>query len=260
MQLVWDELEDRVYETGIDRGVLYVDGLDGVAWNGIINITETPSGGEARPLYIDGVKYLNLSAGEEFEANITAFYSPKEFDLCDGSIAIQPGVFANHQMRRPFCFSFRTKVGNAGAGQDAGYKIHIVYNAMALPTIRSYRSFAEASEAINLSWRIVTRSIPFPNLSPTAHITLDSTKLSPEAVAALEAVLYGSELEDPRVPMPEEILDLASLTSEFLVVDNGDGTYSMEGSTDHLVDHGDGTFTIVEDALDNEDGTFTLTT
>lgn len=259
MQLVWDELGERTFETGLDRGVLYVDGLDGVAWNGLTNVTESPSGGVARPFYIDGVKYLNLADGEEFEGSITAFYSPEEFDLCDGTIALAPGLFANQQMRRPFCFSFRTKAGNDIDGVDHGYKIHIVYNAMATPNSRTYQSISDDSSVNNLSWNLTTRSIPFPGLLPTAHVTIDSRKVDPAGLARLEAVLYGSELEDARVPMPAELLTLVTPVPDLVVTDVGDEHWSISGADDVVIDNGDGTFTIThENVIDHGDGSYTI--
>lgn len=259
MKLAWGEIDDQTYEAGLDRGVLYVDGLDGVAWNGLINVTESPSGGEARPLYIDGIKYLNLASGEEFAGNITAFYSPEEFDLCDGSLALKPGVLANQQVRRPFCFSFRTRIGNASAGQDFGYKIHIVYNALATPSIRKYSSLSDSIDLLNLNWQITTRSIPVPYHGPTAHVTIDSTKISPGSLLVLEEILYGSTLQDARVPFPDEIIAIVVNDVPFIVTDFGDGTYSVQGSSYDLIE-ADDVFTIVNHGIDNHDGTFTLGT
>ncbi len=227
--LSWNNIGERESELGIDRCVLYVDGLDGVAWNGITSVVESPSGGEARPYYIDGVKYLNLSASEEFAGFISAFYSPAEFDLCDGSIALTNGVFARQQVRRPFCFSFRTKVANDVDGLDHGYKIHIVYNAMATPAARQYASLAEETEVSVLTWNITTRPIPFPGLQPTAHITIDSRTSPTYALRAIEKILYGSELEDARVPMPDEIYTIFTTPPPFVVTSLSGSTFSLDG-------------------------------
>jgi len=257
MGLSWNDIGTRYAETGIDRGVLYVDGLDGVAWNGITSVVESSSGGEARPFYIDGIKYLNLASMEEFAGSIDALYSPEEFDLCDGTLALTRGVYAHQQVRRPFCFSFRSRIANDVDGLDHGYKIHIIYNAMATPATRSYRSLADSSDVNSLSWSITTKPIAFPGLQPTSHVTIDTRKTSSYVLSRLEKVLYGSELEDARVPLPEELLAIFSDVPELTVTDNGDGTALIDG--EGVIDNGDGTFTITSDTVvDNGDGTFTV--
>lgn len=256
MELAWGNLGERMFETGIDRGVLFVDGLDGVAWNGLINVTSSPSGGSAKPYYIDGVKYLNLSETEEFAGSISALYSPEEFDLCDGAIANWRGVAAHQQVRRPFCFSFRTRIGNDILGVDLGYKIHIIYNAMALPTTRSYSSAGDDTDVVSLTWRFTTRSVAFPKLSPTAHITIDSTKADPNGLAQLEAALYGTATRDPYVPYPIEIL---GMFTPLAITDNGDGTFTVTGDIPILVSNGDGTFQLSADSVTTDGTTYSAT-
>ncbi len=235
MRLNWNQLGERFYENGLDRAVLYVDGKDGVAWNGITALTETPSGGEARPYYIDGVKFINLATFEEFGLGLNALYSPVEFDVCDGAINVGSGVLAQQQIRKAFGFSFRTKIGNDLESTDDGYKIHIVYNALASPTQRNYKTEGEDTELSELSWAISTRSIPFSGLRPTAHITVDASKVKSWIIGALEDILYGTATSPARIPLPTEVLNIFEVTEpKFIVTNNGNGTYDLTGPDDAI--------------------------
>jgi hypothetical protein len=206
-RLVWNARGERFYETGVDRGVLYVDGV-GVPWNGLVSVSETPSGGEPKPYYIDGFKYLNLSSAEEYEASLTAFSSPPEFAPCDGVSSVHNGLFATQQPRKSFDLSYRTKIGNDIDGQDHGYKIHLVYNALAAPTSKNNATQSENVEPIEMSWDISTVA---PNLSgrkPTAHFIIDSRYTHEGLLFAVENILYGDETDASRLPSAQELVDI----------------------------------------------------
>lgn len=202
-RLTWGATGSRFYETGVDHGVLYVDDV-GVAWSGLISVSESPSGGSAKPYYMDAIKYLNRSSAEEFEATLTAFYSPPEFDACDGASTLQPGFSAAQQRRKSFGLSYRTRIGNDLDESDHGYKIHLVYNALAAPASRDF----VVNDAAPFNWRLTTSPVPVPGASPSAHFTLDSTEVPSDILASLEEILYGNDDQDARLPMPDEILGI----------------------------------------------------
>lgn len=214
-KLVWDVIGEHYYETGTDHGVLFVKkpagqtGYEaGVAWNGLTAVTESPSGADVSDQYADNIKYLSLRAAETFGGTIEAFTYPDEFAVCDGSYAITPGVVIGQQSRRPFAFSFRTKVGNDTAGDEFGYKLHIVYNATASPAERSYATINDSPEPITLSWEFDTTPVAFKNdtYKPTALITIDSTKADKTKLDQLEALLYGTENAESSLPTPDEVI------------------------------------------------------
>jgi len=211
-KLVWDQTGERFFETGVKNGVLYVQSEGtypkGVAWNGLTAVTESPSGAEATALYADDIKYLNLISNEEFGGTIEAYMSPEEFDACDGSASLVPGVSIGQQKRSAFGFSYRTALGNDEDGVDKGYKLHLVYGATASPSERAYSSINDSPEAMTLSWEFTTTPVAVSGFKPTSLITIDSTKVDAEKLAALEAVLYGSESEEARLPLPDEIATL----------------------------------------------------
>lgn len=211
-KLVWDQTGERYYETGVDHGVLYpqVSGAypKGVVWNGLTAVTESPSGAEANPLYADNIKYLNLMSAEEFGATIEAYTYPDEFAQCDGSAEITTGVMIGQQARKPFGLSYRTVLGNDSEGSDYGYKLHIIYGALAAPSEKAYATVNDSPEAITFSWEVTTTPVNVAGHKPTASITIDSTKVEAEKLAALEAVLYGSESQEARLPLPNEIVTL----------------------------------------------------
>lgn len=213
-KIVWDKTGERLYETGVDRGVLYVQSNGtypkGVAWNGLTAVTESPSGAEATPLYADNIKYLNLMSAEEFGCTIEAYTYPEEFAECDGSAELAVGVNIGQQARKPFGLSYRTKIGNDAAGNEFGYKLHLIYGGLAAPSEKAYASINDSPEAITFSWEVSTTPVSVDGHSPTASITIDSTKVEPTKLAALEEILYGKDGEgasgtEPRLPLPSEI-------------------------------------------------------
>lgn len=212
-KLIWDKVGERRFETGVDRGVLYPMGTDGtysngVAWNGLTGVTESPSGAEPEPLYADNIKYLNMMSAEEFGASVEAYTYPDEFAECDGSAALVEGVMIGQQDRKTFGLSYRTLLGNDVKGNTYGYKLHLIYGCLAAPSEKGYTSVNESPEAMTLSWEISTTPVNVTGHKPTACVTIDSTKVDAEKLAALEAILYGSETEEPKLPLPDEIAQL----------------------------------------------------
>lgn len=207
--LTWDDTGDRLYETGVDRGVLYVMSGGsygtGVAWNGLTGVTESPSGAEATALYADNIKYLSLYSTEEFGATIEAYTYPDEFGVCDGSAELAKGVTVGQQTRSTFGLCYRTLVGNDTEGQGHGYKIHLIYGAMASPSEKAYATVNDSPEAITFSWEITTTPVNVAGMSPTASIVIDSTTADADKLAALEKKLYGDEMGEPTLPLPDEI-------------------------------------------------------
>lgn len=208
--LTWDGTGERLYETGVDRGVLYIptNGIydTGYAWNGLTAVTESPSGAEATPLYADNIKYLNLVSAEQFGATIEAYTYPDAFALVDGTARPSAGVSVGQQARKTFGFSFRTRLGNDVSGTDFGYKLHLVYGALAAPAEKAFASINESPEAITFSWEVTTTPVPVTGLKPTAIITIDSTKVSAANLQALEDALYGTAGTNARLPLPDEVL------------------------------------------------------
>lgn len=213
-KLEWDKTGEKFYETGVDRGVLYPFSVEnpsdpypkGAAWNGLINFSESPSGAEATPLYADNIKYLNLISAEEYGFSLEAYSSPKEFDKCDGTAEIAPGVSIGQQDRQLFGFSCRTVVGNDVANNAYGYKIHLVYGATAAPSEKSFGTINDSPEAITLSWECTTTPVNIPGFKPTACIVIDSTKVDATKLASFEDILYGTGETDARLPLPEEVM------------------------------------------------------
>ena len=214
-KLVWDQTGDRLYETGVKNGVLYIptSGVysKGVAWNGLTAVTESPSGAEATALYADDTKYLSLMSAEEFGATIEAYTYPDEFAACDGSAELADGVMIGQQKRSTFGLCYKTTIGNDTEGNDHGYKLHIIYGAQAKPSERAYASINDSPEAITFSWEITTTPVNVTGAKPTASLVIDSTKADPSKLAALEDILYGKDGEpgnEPRLPLPDEIKTL----------------------------------------------------
>lgn len=205
-RLTWTAAGVRYYEVGVDRGVLYVGTNAGVAWPGLISVQENPSGGEPRPYYQDGRKYLNLAKAEEFEATIEAFTAPAEFGPCDGMRSIQNGLFATQQRRVPFNLSYRTGVGNDTEGQDHAYKIHLVYNALAAPAGHNHTTLSDSSEPEALSWDITTIPEDLSGRKPTAHFVVDSRYADAQMLSDLEDILYGSTLGSASFPTVAELV------------------------------------------------------
>ena len=216
-KLVWDQTGERLYETGVKQGVLYPIGENGtyplgVAWNGLTAVTESPSGAEATALYADDIKYLNLYSAEEFGATVEAYTYPDEFALCDGSAELATGVMIGQQTRKAFGLSYKTTLGNDVDGNDHGYKLHIIYGAMASPSEKSYASINDSPEAITFSWELTTTPVSVEGFKPTATVVIDSTKVDATKLAALEAILYGSDDTEPRLPLPDEIVTVMGET------------------------------------------------
>jgi len=221
-QLTWDQSGQKRYETGCDRGVLYLPDEsgnygDGVAWNGLTTVTESPSGAEANKQYADNGVYLNLISAEEFGGTIVAFTYPLEFGACDGTAEPEAGVSLGQQPRRVFGFSYRTKIGDDLAGQDAGYKLHLVYSALAAPSEKAYATVNDSPEAIGFSWEFSTTPVNVGTIGgtdyrPTSIVTVDSTRVDADALAALEEQLYGTSGSDPVLPSPADVVALFSGT------------------------------------------------
>ena len=214
-KLVWDKTGDRLYETGVKNGVLYIPTAGvyskGVAWNGLTAVTESPSGAEATALYANDTKYLSLMSTEEFGATIEAYTYPDEFAACDGSAELADGVMIGQQKRSTFGLCYKTTIGNDTEGNDHGYKLHIIYGAMAAPSEKAYASINDSPEAITFSWEITTTPVNVTGAKPTASLVIDSTKADPSKLAALEDILYGKDGEpasEPRLPLPDEIKSL----------------------------------------------------
>lgn len=210
--LTWDVQGERYYETGVSKGVLYPfkEGKysKGVAWNGLTAVNESPSGAEPTPLYADNIKYLNLLSNEEFAATVEAYTYPDEFAECDGSAKLAVGISVGQQKRIPFGLSYVTKLGNDTDGQDHGYKIHLIYGALAKPSQKNYATINDSPEAITFSWELSTTPVAVPNMKPTACITIDSTKVTPENLKKIEDKLYGTETEEATLPTPAELAAL----------------------------------------------------
>lgn len=207
----WHETGERIYETGIDRGVFWKQQPDGnfaagVPWNGLISVSQSPEGAEDEDLWADNIKYLTLRSAEDLNFSISAYSSPEEFDECDGSVEIAPGVFVGQQNRTPFAFSYRSIVGNDTAQDKYGYKIHIYYGCSASPSEREYATVNDTPEAMELSWDCSTIPVPVPGYKDTASIVIDSTKVDAEKLAAFEDIIYGSESEDSTLLSPAEII------------------------------------------------------
>lgn len=222
-QLLWDQVGERLYEAGVDHGVLYLPSNlgvydDGYAWNGLVTVTESPSGAEANPQYADNIVYVNLTSAETFGGTIEAFTYPNEFAQCDGSAVIEGGIALGQQGRRSFGLSYRTKVGNDIAGTNHGYKLHLVYGATAAPSERAYGTINDSPEPITFSWEFSTVPVPVGTIdgtayAPTAMLTVDSTKVDADALAELEALLYGTVGTDPSLPTPAEVVALFAGTT-----------------------------------------------
>lgn len=218
-RLIWDAVGQKTYETGVDHGVLYVqrDGKypKGVAWNGLTSVQQSPSGAEDTALYADNIKYLNMKSAEELGLTIGCYTYPDEWMECDGTAELVPGVMLGQQGRRNFGLCYRTKIGNDTEGDEFGYKLHLIYNCSASPSDKSYNTVNDSPDAIEFSYEVTTTPIPVDGYRPIASVEIDSTKVSKEALAALEEKLYGKAGEgdenDPYLPLPEELMEIFSV-------------------------------------------------
>lgn len=215
MKIQFDETGKKIYEAGVDRGVLYLQSAlgkyeGGVPWNGLTQVTESPSGAEATPLYAGNTKYVNLYSTEEFGATIEAFTYPDEFEACDGSAEIAVGVTAGQQDRSTFGLCYRTKLGNDTMNEAYGYKLHLIYGAKAAPSEKAYQTVNDSPEAITFSWELTTTPVQVTDLKPTATIVINSTKITAANLKKIEDILYGSTDAEPRMPLPDEIATLCA--------------------------------------------------
>lgn len=245
-RLLWTTPGTRFFETGVDRGVLYIGDAEGVPWIGLISVEENSSGGDAKPFYIDGIKYLNLSADEEFEASINAYTYPVEFSACDGTEQARPGLFFGQQKRKNFSFSYRTKIGNDTAGVNYAYKIHLVYDALATPSSRSLTTIGENAEASDFTWSLTTKSRVAAGFKRTAHVVIDSRYTPDYTLSAVEEILYGTDDAVARIPTAEELIDIFDTPLNFNVVDIGGGKFTVSGPSttvysigldEYVIDH-----------------------
>lgn len=230
-RIIWDQVGERTYEIGVKNGVLYIPSggvyAKGVAWNGLTAVSEKPSGAEASPQYADDIKYLNLVSSEQFGATIEAFTYPDEFAACDGSVEIKPGVKIGQQARKTFGLSYRTVIGNDVDGTDYGYKLHLVYGALAAPSEKGYKTVNDQPEAISFSWEITTTPVSVKGFKPSASVVIDSTIVTPAKMEQLENILYGTDSVEPRLPLPDEIaaiLDEPTPSALTVTVDPADET------------------------------------
>lgn len=209
-KLTWDNTGERLFETGVKNGVLYpiqADGkyTKGVAWNGLISVTESPSGAEATALYADDIKYVNLLSNEEFGATIEAYTYPDEFAECDGSGTLAEGVTVGQQKRKVFGLCYKTTIGNDVDGNDHGYKLHLVYGCLAAPSEKAYSTINDNPDAITFSWEVTTTPVNVTGFKPTSQITIDSTKVDQAKLTKIEDLLYGTAEKEPSLPLPDEL-------------------------------------------------------
>ena len=212
-RLIWDEVGQRFFETGVKNGVLYVQEDDGsykngVVWNGLTAVTESPSGAEETPLYADDVKYLTLRSAEEFGATVEAYTYPEEFEQCDGSATIANGVTIGQQARRAFGLCYRTSVGNDIQGQNFSYKLHLIYGCTVAPSEKSYSTINDNPEAITFSWELSTVPVPVDGFSPTASLVIDASKVEKGKMQELEDALFGDESSEAKLLLPNEIMEM----------------------------------------------------
>lgn len=230
-RLQWDAPGERLFEVGVDRGVLYVDGY-GVPWNGLISVQEKSSGGDFKPHFQDGVMYAVSISPENFEATIEAFTSPPEFDACDGSLEFAPGLYATAQQHKTFGLCYRTIEGNDIDGIDRGYKLHLVYNAFVGISEKDYQSLSDEVDPMHLSWPIMALPEMVPGIRPTAHFIVNSVEVDPLRLANLEAALYGTDAESPYLPPLQDVADILQDPDIFTITDHEDGSFSATGPDD----------------------------
>lgn len=210
-KIEWDKTGEKTYETGVEQGVLYVrdangDYPQGIAWNGLISIAESPTGGEPNSNYADNIKYLTLMSVEEMEASIEAYTYPTEFEACDGSVAPIAGVLIGQQERKTFGLAYKTKIGNDTEGLEHGYKLHLLYGALASPSEKSYETINDSPEAITFSWDVTTTPVSVTGFKPTSLLTIDSRTVDAAKLVALEDILFGTDILEPELPLPDVVI------------------------------------------------------
>ncbi len=246
-RITWDDPSRRLYEIGIDRGVLYPPNSNGVPWNGLTSVKVNPSGGTQQGYYLDGVKYLNVATPEEFEGTITAFTYPDEFAVCDGTARVHSGMFVTQQQRKSFGFSYRTRVGN-DLDSNYGYKIHIVYNALAAPSDKSFDTLGGSVDPIDFSWNITTKPAVMSGVKPGAHVEIDTRSANPAAISDVEDILYGTEAQAAILPTLAQLMEIFETYAVLSVTDNGDGTFTVNGPDDAITMLDASTFQITWDS------------
>lgn len=260
-RLAWDQVGERFFETGIDRGVLYPNktGAIGVPWNGLISINETPTGGEAKPFYIDGYKFQNRSTPEEYAATVEAYTYPRAFEECQGVAPLGNGLFMTAQQKISFGLCYRTRLGNDVKGDSYGSKLHFVYNASVAPPDRNYQTTSNNPEANTFSWAVTTKPMITVGRRPTAHMIVDTSLMTPPLLASLEDLIYGKDGADPVLPTPTELISLIVGWPVLYITDHGNGIFTASGPDDvvrmatprafeinatTVVNNGDGSFDV----------------
>jgi len=228
-KIIWDTVGSRFYEAGIDRAVLYVDGGSGVPWNGLTSVTERSSESSGKSLYLDGEKYLNLPVLGEFEGSITAYTYPDEFSICDGSLGIRSGLYLTHQRRKTFGLSYRSFIGDDINGVDGHYKIHIIYEALASPSDTNRKSLGSSNDPVDFTWDITAKAPLMDGYRRTAHVVIDSRYAHADIVAAVEDILYGTEIVSPVLPTLSDLITIFDTVGAMTVTDNGDGSFTVVG-------------------------------
>lgn len=261
-QLAWDQVGERRFETGVDRGVLYLPDGGGIAWSGLTGVDEN-SEDTSTPFYLDGIKYLNAESIGDFKAVLKALTYPDEFEPFIGIGSFGDGLMIGEQPTKRFGLSYRTRIGDDLSGIDAGYKIHILYNVSATPSVNNYQSLGAQIAPLEFSWALSTSPMIVSGHRPTAHIVIDSTKLDLDILGGLESILYGTDSTDPSLPTLAEFLDLLETWQSITITDNGDGTWTASsiGPDDLIVMLDDTTFQINKaDATYLDEDTYEIST
>lgn len=260
-RLRWDQNDDRIFQVGLDRGVLYPpNDAPAVPWNGLVAVEES-GGQDSTAFYVDGRPFLFLPKPKEFTANLKAYTYPDEFMAVMGEVEAADGMFLDSQQHDSFGLSYRTLIGNATEGEKVGYKIHLIYNATVQAPNRSYETLSDSVNPMEFEWEIQAVPVAVPGYRATAHITIDTRNADADKLLKLEAMLYGTGNSNGFLPPPVEILDMLSWGNVIIITDNGDGTWQAEGSYKNIYMIGDGIFQIDNvDAVDNMDGTYTVST
>jgi hypothetical protein len=244
-KLIWDKVGDRRYEAGVDQGVLFLSGMNGIPWNGLVEVSDTPDGGEITSYWLDGVKYLDSIGGEDYRATISAFTYPDEFEPYQGLQQVQQGLFATAQPHKDtFSFSYRTKIGNDSQGDNLGYRIHIIMNAKVAPIDRDHKTLTASTEIDTFKWDLVATPIYIPGMKPTAHLIIDTRYTDDFTLQSIEAVLYGSQDTASHLPSIENLLNIIVQDGSITITDNGDGTWTAIGPNEFITMLDDKTFQI----------------